>query len=51
MIRKKTVFVLGAGAHKSYGLPLGSELLESILDLLRKFQNPGYPWEWQKFCV
>jgi hypothetical protein len=30
MIRRKTVFVLGAGASKPYGLPLGAELRKYI---------------------
>jgi len=34
MIIKSTVFVLGAGASKPYGLPLGSELKQEILDVL-----------------
>jgi hypothetical protein len=40
MIAQKTVFVLGAGAHKPYGLPLGGELLASILQLLRTSETP-----------
>lgn len=31
MITKKTVFVLGAGASKPYGLPLGEELAEKLV--------------------
>lgn len=39
MIRQKTVFVIGAGAHKPYDLPLGDELLKSILHLLKSSQK------------
>lgn len=38
MIRKKTVFVLGAGASKPYGFPTGIELTSSILAQM----NPGH---------
>ena len=31
MITTKTVFVLGAGASKPYGLPVGSELCQSVI--------------------
>ncbi len=31
MFRKKTVFVLGAGASKPYGFPTGQELIEEIV--------------------
>jgi hypothetical protein len=31
MINKKTVLVLGAGASKPYGLPLGTELRDSVI--------------------
>jgi hypothetical protein len=33
-LNKKTVFVLGAGASKPYGFPLGSELKQSIISNL-----------------
>jgi hypothetical protein len=31
MINEKTVLVLGAGASKPYGLPLGTELRDSVI--------------------
>jgi hypothetical protein len=34
MIRTPTVFVLGAGASAEYGLPLGSALIQLIVDAL-----------------
>jgi hypothetical protein len=36
MITVKTVFVLGAGASKPYGLPVGSELYQ---DIIKKFES------------
>lgn len=37
MIKKKTVFVLGAGASAPYGFPLGGRLIEAVIDgLLRR---------------
>jgi hypothetical protein len=44
MIQQKTVFVLGAGAHKPYGLPLGFESPKSILELLGNSQDPKQPF-------
>ncbi|MBU0769549.1 MAG: hypothetical protein KJ687_10700 [Proteobacteria bacterium] len=35
MINTKTVLVLGAGASKSYGFPIGSELVREIVEGLR----------------
>lgn len=40
MIRKKTVFVVGAGASKPFGLPLGGELKGLVLT---DFQEQGGP--------
>jgi len=34
MIGRNTVFVLGAGAHKPYGFPIGSELVRNVIELL-----------------
>jgi hypothetical protein len=34
MIDRQTVFILGAGAHKPYCFPIGSELVTHIIDLL-----------------
>ena len=40
MIKKKTVFVLGAGASAPYGFPLGNVLLTKVRDaLLQKHLN------------
>ena len=36
MITKKTVLVLGAGASKDYGFPVGNELNEKIKELTIK---------------
>jgi SIR2-like domain len=38
MNKFKTVFLLGAGASKPYGLPLGSELKNKMID---QFRNPA----------
>lgn len=35
MIRKETVFILGAGASKPYGYPTGAELRKKIIDEFR----------------
>lgn len=35
MIKRKTVLILGAGASKAYGFPLGSELQKIIRDIFR----------------
>lgn len=35
MFKKKVVFVVGAGASKEYGLPLGSELKDRIAEAVR----------------
>lgn len=32
MVRKPTVFVLGAGASVEYGLPMGTHLIKDIVD-------------------
>lgn len=37
MINKKTVLVLGAGASKPYGLPLGTELRDSVIRAANNF--------------
>jgi len=37
MITQKTVLILGAGASKDYGYPLGPELKSEILELLSQF--------------
>jgi hypothetical protein len=34
MIKRKTVFALGAGAHAPYGFPIGNGLVTKIIDLL-----------------
>ena len=34
MLKRKTTFVLGAGAHAPYGLPVGSDLLKLIVSAL-----------------
>jgi hypothetical protein len=40
MIERRTVFILGAGAHFPYGFPLGAQLIEEILHTLsRKHRN------------
>ncbi len=31
MFKKETVFILGAGASKPYGYPLGSDLIKEII--------------------
>ncbi len=36
MFSEETVFILGAGASKCYGYPLGSELIENIIDAIEK---------------
>lgn len=42
MIEDSTVFILGAGAHHPYGMPVGATLTRNILDLLPKKANlPG----------
>jgi hypothetical protein len=35
LIEKKTVFVLGAGAHCSYGFPSGRDLKEQVVSVIR----------------
>ena len=35
MFKKNTVFVLGAGASKPYGYPIGSELIDDIINDLK----------------
>lgn len=46
MIKKKTTFVLGAGASWPYGLPLGKELIKDIVEIVRSrklvFLHFGY---------
>jgi hypothetical protein len=39
MIKAKTVFVLGAGAHCPYGLPDGAELIRKIVQMLPSDAN------------
>ena len=39
MIKRKTVFVLGAGAHAPYGFPIGAGLLSKIINLLPEWDN------------
>ena len=39
MISKKTVFILGAGAHIPYGFPSGKELIRNVVAQLRVAQN------------
>ena len=40
MISKKTVFVIGAGASKEFGLPTGEELKQKITSLINiKFKH------------
>lgn len=39
MISKKTVFILGAGAHIPYGFPGGKELMENIVALLMRAEQ------------
>ncbi len=41
MLKDKTLFVVGAGASADYGLPVGKELQQKILNLLKTF--PGDP--------
>ena len=36
MFRNKTVFVLGAGASKPYGYPIGRELIDDIIDNIER---------------
>ena len=40
MLKRETVVVLGAGASKEVGLPLGDGLKEQIAGLVRKDQDP-----------
>ncbi|KAF0120272.1 MAG: hypothetical protein FD152_4214 [Xanthobacteraceae bacterium] len=40
MLREKTVFVVGAGASREFGLPMGAELIDHICQIL-KFRS-GY---------
>lgn len=40
MIRKRTVFILGAGASCEYGFPLGSQLRNAIIQLARGDHEP-----------
>lgn len=39
MIAKRTVFVLGAGAHIPYGFPSGKELITNVVKQLKASQN------------
>ncbi|MBM3526264.1 MAG: hypothetical protein FJX57_25210, partial [Alphaproteobacteria bacterium] len=41
MFRKPTVFVIGAGASKEYGLPLGDELKSGIAEDLSFYYGQG----------
>jgi hypothetical protein len=40
MIRKKTVFIVGAGANVEVGFPLGGDLSTAIIDLARGEREP-----------
>ncbi len=42
MIEQRTVFVLGAGAHCSYGFPSGKDLKSQIIELVRAQTNTYY---------
>ena len=48
MIKKKTVFVLGAGASEPYGFPSGERLTDQIC---RELRNPGAPAPLAKFII
>ncbi|NOZ75692.1 MAG: hypothetical protein GXO90_10050, partial [FCB group bacterium] len=42
MVRKKSIIILGAGASQEVGLPVGSELKNSISELLDiRFDEDG----------
>ncbi|MBZ0114147.1 MAG: hypothetical protein K8J08_16920 [Thermoanaerobaculia bacterium] len=41
MIRRKTVFILGAGASKPYGFPSGLGLLRKVLALAKRLGRPS----------
>jgi hypothetical protein len=40
MIRKPTVFILGAGASEPYGFPIGRELVAQAIRLLQTQNEP-----------
>jgi hypothetical protein len=43
MLKKRTVFVIGAGASAEFGLPVGSQLQQHIAELVNmKFEDFGY---------
>lgn len=42
MIESGTVLILGAGASKPYGFPLGTELRSSILEMTKADTMPGF---------
>lgn len=42
MFRKQTLFVMGAGASREAGLPIGAKLAEKLSDLLRFEHNAGH---------
>jgi len=42
MIERETVFVLGAGASKPYGFPVGRDLLKSVVKDLQEAESPMY---------
>lgn len=44
MISKKTVLILGAGASKPYGLPLGMELRDIVI-------KNGYAYSVSKYIL
>lgn len=43
MFRKETLLVLGAGASKPYGFPLGYELINDIIDCIEQ-DTVFFPW-------
>jgi hypothetical protein len=61
LIRSRTVLILGAGASKPYGLPLGSELRDDVLNVLKGLDIPAYnlilrrceasKMEFENFCT
>lgn len=42
MIKQGSVLILGAGASKPYGFPLGTELRHNIIEMLKAPNTPGY---------
>jgi hypothetical protein len=49
VIKKKTVFILGAGAHVPYGFPDGRDLIKKIIDLMPKQGNANTPFSLAAF--